>query len=453
MMHEDGANKMPEKCLKAPPVPRWTRRRFGRAALAAGGAAMFSSQLGARTLWPASKKQKQVAAPSTSSQHVSGPDSLRAHAAARGLLYGAAINPALLDLDGMSASGTTDGYTQLVGAQCGILVAENAMKWSAMRPSPDQFDFSQADKLLRFADLMGQRVRGHNLCWHEALPAWFQSTATKQNAQKLLVEHIQTVAGHFRGRLQSWDVVNEAVEPNDSRPDGLRRTPWLDLLGPGYIELAFQTAAQADPAAKLVYNDYGIELDTPEQIVKRGQVLLLVRRLKARGVPIHAVGVQSHLKSGDPQPGQGLVAFIRDVAKLGLDVYITEMDVRTSDAAASPEAEDSAVAKVYEDYLTKVLEEPNVPVALTWGLVNGQSWLNSPQQNPNGAPQRPLPFDDGLNPTATFFALRNAIDKAHVTAIEPSAKPSANPAPDDLYKPFTVPGSPTAKPASPGPQG
>jgi len=424
-----------------------SRRGFARGAMAAGSALLMPAWLRAGSIWPRGKKKPVTAA---APQGATGQDSLRAHAAASGLLYGAAVRPDLLDADGMAAAGTTDGYTQLVGAQCGIVVAENAMKWAALRPSADRFDFAQADKLVRFADLMGQQVRGHNLCWHEALPAWFQSAATKGNAQRLLVEHIQTVAGHFRGRIQSWDVVNEAIEPNDGRPDALRKTPWLDLIGPGYIELAFQTAAQADPAAKLVYNDYGIELDTQEQMVKRGQVLLLARRLKARGIPIHAIGVQSHLQADGPQPGQGLLSFIRELAKIGLDVYITEMDVKTTEPPATPDVEDAAVAKVYADYLTMVLEEPNVPAALTWGLINGQSWLNSQHRNSNGIVQRPLPFDDELKPTPAFFALRSVIDRAYVRAPQ-AAKPGANPAalPDDLYKPFAVPGSPTGQPAKP----
>jgi endo-1,4-beta-xylanase len=450
-MQEDDAEKRAETSRNGNEPRRWTRRRLGRVAVSVGASAFVSSGLPVVAAWARDKKPKSPSTP-TAEAHVSGPDSLRAHAAARGLLFGAAVNPALLDLEGMSASGTTDGYTQLVGAQCGILVAENAMKWSALRPTADQFDFTQGDRLLHFADLMGQRVRGHNLCWHEALPSWFQSTATKQNAQKLLVDHIQTVCGHFRERLQSWDVVNEAVEPNDSRPDGLRRTPWLELLGPGYIELAFQTAAQSDPAVKLVYNDFGIELDTPEQIVKRGQVLLLIRRLKARGVPIHALGVQSHLKAGDPQPGEGLRTFIREVAKLGLDVYITEMDVKTVTPQSTPEADDAAVAKVYGDYLTMTLQEPNVPLVLTWGLVNGQSWLNGAHQNPNAEPQRPLPFDDTLHATTVFFSLRDAIDRSRISPFQSSSQPKTGPGPDDLYKPFAVPGSPAVKPPSPGPQ-
>jgi endo-1,4-beta-xylanase len=436
--------------------PHWTRRQFGRAALAVGAAASLPA-------WLAAGKRRLPALPAT--PKVTGQDSLRAHAAVRGLLFGAAVNPALLDVEGIAAgTGTTDGYTLMFATQAGILVAENAMKWAGLRPSPETFDFSQADRMMRFADLVGQRARGHNLCWHEALPAWFKATATPENARQLLTQHIEGVCQHFRGRLQSWDVVNEAVAPADGRPDGLRQSPWLELIGPDYIELAFQTAAQSDPLAKLVYNDYGIELDTPEQIVKRGQVLLLLRRMKARGIPIHAVGVQSHLQASGPQPGEGLRNFIRDAASLGLEVYVTEMDVNTRGVEGGPEAQDAAVAAVYRDYLGMVLAEPNVPLALTWGLSSANSWLNKSNQpwakRPDGARQRPLPFDDDLEPAPAFFALRTAIDAAHVSlqppeeaVPAPGADPAGNPAadPGSLYKPFAVPGSPTQTPANPGP--
>jgi endo-1,4-beta-xylanase len=341
---------------------------------------------------------------------------LRAHAAARGLLYGAAVIPALLDVDGIAAGRATDGYTQLVAGQAGIVVAENAMKWKELRPAADTFDFSQADRLVRFAGIAGQRVRGHNLCWHEGLPDWFKTTATKDNARRLLTQHIEIVVGRYRGQIHSWDVVNEAVEPAEGRPDALRKTPWLELIGPDYLELAFQAAAAADPQAKLTYNDYGIELDTPEQEVKRGQVLLLLRRFKARGVPIHAVGVQSHLEADGPQPGAGLQEFIREAAKLDLEVYVTEMDVNTHRLAGGPELQDAAVAAVYRSYLDMVLAEPNVPVVLTWGITSAHSWINETDQpwarRKDGARQRPLPFDDDLKPTPAFLALRAALDDA-----------------------------------------
>ena len=370
---------------------------------------------------------------------------------------GAAVQPLLLDVDGMAAEGTADPYTQLVAAQCNILVAENAMKWKALRPTPDTWDFAPADRMIRFADLMGQRVRGHNLCWHEALPDWLPTRITKQNARQFLIDHIQNVAGHFRHKLQSWDVVNEAVDPGSGRPDGLRSSIWIDLVGPEYIELAFLTAAQADPTAKLVYNDYGIELDTPDQTVKRGQVLLLLRRLKARGIPIHAVGVQSHLLASGPQPGEGLKAFIREVARMDLEVYITEMDVKTVEPFSTIEEQDAAVAKVYQDYLTMVLAEPNVPMTLVWGVVNNQSWLNKRNSN---LTQRPLLFDDAYNPTPAFYAARAAFDRGHIALARPEAPPASSPSPapgvpandPSLFKPFPVEGSPTAKPSGSGPQ-
>jgi endo-1,4-beta-xylanase len=359
--------------------------------------------------------------------------------------------PELLDVDGFAAGTTSDGYTRLVAEQANIVVAENAMKWQALRPTAVTFDFTQADKLMRFAELASQRVRGHNLCWHESVPAWFQSTATKDNARKLLTDHIQTVAGRYRGRIHSWDVVNEAIEVKDGRGDGLRKSPWLDLIGPDYLELAFATAAQADPDAKLTYNDYGIELDTPEESAKRSYVLMLLRRLKARGVPIHAVGIQSHLQATPPLPGAGLVAFIRDAKALGLEVYITEMDVNTHKLPGGPELQDAAVAQVYKDYPAMVLAEPNVQALLTWGITSAHTWINQSKEpwarRPDGAHQHPLPFDDELQPLPAFAALRDAIDKTKPLAAQPEASPVSPVAkPNDLYKPFTVPGSPTGKP-------
>jgi endo-1,4-beta-xylanase len=327
------------------------------------------------------------------------------------------------------------------------------MKWVALRPTAETFDFAQADRLMQFVTLTGDGVRGHNLCWHEALPPWFKTTATRENARKLLVDHIQTVAGRYRGRIHSWDVVNEAVNPKDGRADGLRISPWLELVGPDYIELAFQTAAVADPSAKLTYNEYDIELDTPEQTEKRGQVMLLLRRLRARGIPVHAVGVQSHLKADGPPPGSGLAEFVRQAAKMGLEVYVTEMDVNTHSLEGGPEAQDAAVARVYRDYLGMMLAEPNVELALTWGITSAHSWLNELKQpwtqRPDGSRQRPLPFDDDLHPTPAFFAIRNAIDGARTPATPPGAVPATRPS--ELYQPFQVQGSPGTQPAVPPP--
>jgi endo-1,4-beta-xylanase len=211
-------------------------------------------------------------------------------------------------------------------------------------------------------------------------------------------------------------VVNEAIEPKDGMPNGLRNSPWYQLIGPDYIELAFRTAAEADPSAILTYNDYDIETDRPADIEKRAQVLALLRRLKAAGVPIRALGVQSHLHAVGPQPGASLTAFIRECAKMDLQVFVTEMDVNCHGLDLNQDDRDEAVAHIYRDYLGRVLAEPNAPIALTWGISSAHTWLNTPfaqeDQLPNGARQRPLPFDDEFNPTPAFFALRSALDSA-----------------------------------------
>lgn len=395
-------------------------------------------------------------ADTTSSRvNVTGPDSLRSHAEARGLLFGCAVNPALLDMDGMAAGTVTDPYTTLVATQANIVVAENSMKWGPLRPSPNTYNFTQADRLMRFAALAHQRVRGHNLCWHQQLPSWFKTTATRDNARQLLTEHIQTVAGRYRGKIHSWDVVNEAIEVKDGRADGLRNSPWLGLIGPEYIELAFQTAAAADPSAKLTYNDFGIELDTEEQSLKRGQVTMLVRRLKARDIPIHAVGVQSHLQATGPQPGEGLRKFIREMKTLGLEVYVTEMDVNTRGLSGGAEDQDAAVAEVYRSYLCLVLEEPNASVALTWGITDAHTWLNASRgewaKRADGSRQRPLPFDADLQPAPAFLAAREAIDAARPLAQAASPKASDKMDPALMYQPFKVKGSPEAPKLSTSP--
>lgn len=402
--------------------------------------------------WPLfRKKKKQVVMPvQQAAPSVAGAASLRAHGVLASIPVGCAVVPEILDIEGARAGKSADLYTQTVLDQAGILVAENAMKWSALRPSPAGYDFAASDRLFEFAGIGKQLVRGHNLCWHEQLPGWFASVATPENAASLLTQHIQTVAGRYAGRVQSWDVVNEAVHPPDGRPDGLRNSPWLRLLGPGYIEMAFQAAAQADPHAVLTYNDYDIELDTPEQEVKRGQVLLLLRRLHARGIPVGAVGIQSHLQATGPLPGPGLVRFIREVASMGLEAYITEMDVNTHALPGDAAAQDEAVARVYDHYLRLVLPEPNVKACLTWGITDAHTWLNQTHkpwaERPDGTAQRPLPFDDQYRPVKAFYAMRDAIDAARAVLAHGTFE-DARPASQEPYLPFVVPGSPT--PSSP----
>ena len=368
------------------------RRRFLYAGLGASGA-LWLAGCGLRAL-----KQPPALAPLL----VDGAGSLKVHAAARKRFYGCAVN--------VEALANDPAYAELVKAQAGMIVAENAMKWAALRPAEGRFAFEQADALVAFAEAHAMKVRGHCLCWHRQLPSWFADAATVENARGLLLDHIRVVAGRYAGRLHSWDVVNEAVEVKDGRADGLRDSPWLRLVGPDYIETAFRATRAADPEALLSYNDYGLEGEDAGSEKKRVAVLQLLRRLKARGVPIDAVGLQAHLMVGDAF-GQGMMAFLAAVRELGLQVFVTELDVNDRMLPAETTARDAAVGRLYGDFVSLVMQEPALSLVLTWGITDRYTWL---RDRKDGLAERCLPFDGAGKPVAAFFAMRDAFDGKRV---------------------------------------
>lgn len=336
---------------------------------------------------------------------VNGNTSLRDRAVAKGLIYGAAGHYRRLSSDAE--------YAAHFAQECSILVPEFELKWKTLRPSPDSFDFSKGDVLKEFAITHGMLFRGHPLIWHDDLPDWFSGTLNSQNARQILVSHITTVVKHYAGHVHSWDVVNEAIRPSDKSPNGLRKTPWLQFLGADYIDIAFRAAAKADPQALLVYNDFGLDYDTPNDEAKRTAVLKLLERLKSRGTPIHALGMQAHLRGNETKfnPTK-LKTFLRNVADLGLKIMITEMDVTDQKLPKDPSIRDRIIAGAYEDYLNCVLEEPAVIAVLTWGLSDRYTWLSKYKAREDKAPVRPLPLDAQLKRKLAWNAIARALDKA-----------------------------------------
>jgi endo-1,4-beta-xylanase len=329
---------------------------------------------------------------------------LKQRAAAKNLLFGSATDSHLLAAD--------PAFAQRWVEECALLVPENDLKWRKLRPSPDQFDFTAGDNLLRFVQQHDLQMRGHTLLWHLSMPDWFSEVVNRQNAEQVLVNHIETVVKHYAGQMQSWDVVNEAIEPKDGRADRMRRQPWLDLLGPDYVDLAYRVAATADPNALLVYNDFGLEYDTPDNETKRQGVLKLLERLKAKGTPLHAFGLQSHLAGDEHRfKPEVLRRFLADVASLGLKIYVTELDVIDQALPRDLQVRDRMVASVYEDFLVTVLDEPAVQAILTWGLSDRYSWLAEFYPRSDGLPVRPLPLDQDLQRKPAWNAIARAIDQ------------------------------------------
>ena len=337
---------------------------------------------------------------------------LRQLAAKKGLVYGTTIAAAQITGD--------PAFIDLVREQAGLVVAENEMKWQVMnRGAPKDDDYGPADTIANFANANHLVLRGHNLLWYHRTPSWYFDLTSRQEQERAVVRHIQEVAGRYRGKIHSWDVVNEPIEPKDGRPDGLRTAVFLETLGPEYLDLAYRTARETDPAARLVVNEYDIELDAPEQEARRVALLHFLEKMKAAGTPVDAVGVQAHLTAvgGPPFSAALLRRFLADIAALGLTIQITELDVTDENAPAEIAVRDQLVADTYRRFLDAALDEPAVKMVVTWGLSDRHSWIvrretYEAKWRTDGVLSRPLPFDADLEPKPACEAIAQSFAHA-----------------------------------------
>jgi endo-1,4-beta-xylanase len=284
--------------------------------------------------------------------------SLRSLAQAHNILIGAAVAVKPLRSESL--------YAETLIREFNMVTPEDVMKFGPLRPSQDHFNFDEADVIVDFAEENDIHVRGHTLVWHRQLPSWLtERNWSRDELIGILQEHIATVVGHYRGRIGVWDVLNEAVTDDGS----LRDTIWLRDIGPEYIDMAFRWAHEADPDALLFYNDYGGEgLGN-----KADAIYALVQHLLQRGVPIHGVGFQMHVALDSPPQPQDIAANMDRLSALGLEVHITEMDVRIKD----PTTEEKLVeqASVYSDILKVCLSAQNCTTFVLWGFTDRYSWI------------------------------------------------------------------------------
>ena len=342
------------------------------------------------------------------------PQGLNDLAAAKGLTYGAMVTWKRWDGDnGLSAG---DAFEQLIEHECGLVVSAMEIFWGLNSQGQGSFDFSGADQMVAWSQQHGKKLRGHNLIWHEQTPSWFKGIRDRAYAEKKLVEHVTSLCSRYAGKMQSWDVVNEVLDPRES--DGLRRSVFYKLLGPAFLDTAFHAARAADPKALLVINDYAIEYNTDHDQRKRQALLNLLDGFKQRGTPIDAVGIQSHLYINRQDTfDQSLFAnFLKEISDRGLQIMLTEMDVVDVGAPGDIAARDAAVAAVYKNYLDAALASPALKDVITWGLSDHDSWIvhtNEPDfHRDDGLTPRPLPFDADLKPKPAYFAIADALKAA-----------------------------------------
>ena len=332
---------------------------------------------------------------------------LKAAAAKAGLRFGSSSD--------VPVATTSDTYRSLFLEQCELLAP--IMSWSFVAPRRDGADPASEDPNLRFGFEHHLAITGAHLLWHERVPSWFGQIADSTSAQGAALGHIRAMTDRYRGKILSWNVVNEALQPRDGRPDGLRNSPLLAKLGPDFFDIAFRTARKGDPDAFLVYNDYGLEMDKPDHEKKRTALLRLLDRFAEDGTPIDAVGLQSHLALDGARFDEKLYrGFLHELASRNLKIIISELDVLDKTVTGDFAARDQAVADFYARFLAVALDETAVVAVVNWGLSDKFTWL-TPQTEPSfarpdGKPARPLAFDDAFAPKPAFDAIRTAFEHA-----------------------------------------
>ena len=341
-------------------------------------------------------------------------------AASRGILFGSAFDQHIFaDVE----------YAKLLCRECHIVTNNYSFKFDALRPGPDEVQFGGADALLNFADHCDLKMRGHNLIWNEWLPDWVKQMSNSERAL-LLDRHIDEAVGHFAGKLHSWDVVNEPIWVDHGHPGGLRGGPWYDALGADYIPHSFRRARAADPDVKLVLNEAYLEYNWKKPPYETGpdpasspwnnvreHFLALVTKMVDDGVPIDAVGIESHLNPmrQSTYVREDFLAFLNAIAALGLDIYITELDVNDVTLPDDPEERDRLVAEQYHSYLSDVLTVPAVKAIITWELADSHTQEAEEaraQEKTDVRLPRSLPFDSDLEPKSAYRAIVSALSGA-----------------------------------------
>jgi len=312
---------------------------------------------------------------------------LRQEANKLGIRVGSAVNDSALNAD--------SPYAQILGQQFSVITPENEMKWSSIEAQRGVYTFEQADDEVQFAQSHGQLVRGHNLVWDSQLPNWVTGgTFTNSELKDILKQHIFTEVEHFRGKIWQWDVVNEPFNEDGT----MKATIWLNALGPDYIADALTWAHEADPQAKLFLNDFNIEGIG----AKSDAMLALVKNLQAQHVPIDGVGFETHLglQFGLPSMQPNLQRF----ADLGLDVDITEMDVRmvlpvTADLLAKQ-------ASWYAEVMQDCIAVRRCVDFTVWEYTDKYSWVPGFFTGQGSADI----YDENFTPKPAYTALLSALE-------------------------------------------
>ena len=321
----------------------------------------------------------------------------------------------LIGMAGDIPGNFSEAEQALIKENFNVVTPENCMKPGPVHPQEETWNFDRPDALVKFCTENNIAIHGHTLVWHAQTNNWFFQGDDKDAITKRLQTHISTLVGRYKGKIRSWDVVNEAINDGGNaqttQTENLRNSQWLAKLGPQFLDVAFKAAHEADPDCKLFYNDYNIENG-----FKHGSSMMLLKRLKADGAPIYGVGIQGHWSTAN-LPYDAIDKAIADYASLGLKVSISELDVtirgtaggqlnaagggrRGGGGPASPadlQAQADAYAKLFMIFMK---HKETIDRVTFWGLNDRRSWR---------AGQNPLIFDGNNQRKPAYVAIVDAL--------------------------------------------
>ncbi len=278
-----------------------------------------------------------------------------------------------------------------------LIVPENEFKFSSLRPTVDGYYFEDSDEIVNFAQENNIQIRGHTLVWHRQLPLWLlKAKLTKEMAEALLRDHITRVVKRYKGIIKEWDVVNEALNSDGT----LRKSFWHRTIGPDYIEKAFIWAHEADPDARLLYNDYESAVNGP----KAEKLAQLLSSFKKNQIPINGIGLQMHLEVGDKKSIAELADHINYFSKFVDEVHISELDIRSK---IPPTAFSHAKqASMYREIVSICKNSPHCKSITLWGVSDAQSWI--PRYFPSYG--NALLLDDNFKEKEAYNEIINELD-------------------------------------------
>ncbi len=300
-------------------------------------------------------------------------------------------------------------YAAILTSQFNLALIDNTPNWyftdGGLRPSPTTYNFGQMDQIVRYAETNNMKIQAHHLLWGDEkwLPDWLKNgNYTKPQLLDIIHDHILTVAGRYKGHIQEWTVVNEAF----TRAQHLYSLHdwWADKTGDqSYIDNAFIWARQADPNAVLILNDFNDEIYSTTS----NSMYAYIKSAKQRGLPIDGIGMQMHIDGSQRPHKDEVIANMQRFGKLGVKVYVTELDVNMGSVSGSQKYKNQLQAQIYYDMTRACLESSVCPSFSILGITDKETWYN--YLGVTNA--EPLPFDSNYNPKPAYYGIYDALQK------------------------------------------